>query len=112
MMSLALIPPAEGSAGPPAPVTAPTAGPPPPPARNKYVCGVKGPGPGREARVVGGTDAAPGEWCWHAALVNSLNQYLCGGALIGTQWVLTAAHCITKSVLLGSITIYDIFADF
>lgn len=64
------------------------------PVRNKYVCGVKG--SERRARVVGGEDAMPGEWCWQVALINSLNQYLCGGALIGTQWVLTAAHCVTK----------------
>ena len=50
----------------------------------------------RRARVVGGDDAEPAEWCWQVALINSLNQYLCGGALIGTQWVLTAAHCVTK----------------
>lgn len=50
----------------------------------------------RKGRVVGGSDALPGEYCWQVALINSLNQYLCGGALIGTQWVLTAAHCVTK----------------
>lgn len=46
----------------------------------------------RQGRVVGGEDGENGEWCWQVALINSLNQYLCGGALIGTQWVLTAAH--------------------
>ena len=46
--------------------------------------------------MVGGEDADANEWCWQVALINSLNQYLCGGALIGTQWVLTAAHCVTK----------------
>lgn len=74
------------------------------PVYSKYVCGVKGTSRGpvqarsieREARVVGGEDADANEWCWQVALINSLNQYLCGGALIGTQWVLTAAHCVTK----------------
>ncbi len=37
----------------------------------------------RQKRVVGGEDADNGEWCWQVALINSLNQYLCGGALIG-----------------------------
>ncbi|KAJ1521436.1 hypothetical protein ONE63_003107 [Megalurothrips usitatus] len=55
----------------------------------------------RAARVVGGDDAEPAEWCWQVALINSLNQYLCGGALIGTQWVLTAAHCVTNIVRSG-----------
>lgn len=64
------------------------------PVFNKYVCGVKG--TARQKRVVGGEDGEQGEWCWQAALINSLNQYVCGAALIGTQWVLTAAHCITK----------------
>lgn len=64
------------------------------PSYSKYVCGVKG--TERSGRVVGGEDAGPSEWCWQVALINSLNQYLCGGALIGTQWVLTAAHCVTK----------------
>lgn len=50
----------------------------------------------RQARVVGGEDGDNGEWCWQVALINSLNQYLCSAALIGTQWVLTAAHCVTK----------------
>lgn len=69
-------------------------------------CGVKG---GRAsatdrrhaARVTGGKDSLPGEWCWQAALINAQNQYLCGGALIGTQWVLTAAHCVTSLVRNG-----------
>jgi len=69
------------------------------PVTNKYVCGVKG--QYRSGRVVGGEDAAPGEWCWQVALINSLNQYLCGGALIGQSWVLTAAHCVTNIVRAG-----------
>lgn len=70
-----------------------------PPVYSKYVCGVKG--TARGGRVVGGEDAEPAEWCWQVALINSLNQYLCGGALIGTQWVLTAAHCVTNIVRSG-----------
>ncbi|GFG35389.1 hypothetical protein Cfor_10120 [Coptotermes formosanus] len=74
-----------------------------PPVYSKYVCGVKGTARGREreGRVVGGEDGEPAEWCWQVALINSLNQYLCGGALIGTQWVLTAAHCVTNIVRSG-----------
>ncbi|XP_011504072.1 PREDICTED: serine proteinase stubble [Ceratosolen solmsi marchali] len=79
------------------------------PVYNKYVCGVKGTSHApiqariidRGARVVGGEDADANEWCWQVALINSLNQYLCGGALIGTQWVLTAAHCVTNIVRSG-----------
>ncbi|XP_055698870.1 protein masquerade [Phlebotomus papatasi] len=55
----------------------------------------------RRGRVVGGEDGDNGEWCWQVALINSLNQYLCGAALIGTQWILTAAHCVTNIVRSG-----------
>ncbi|XP_050679528.1 protein masquerade [Leptidea sinapis] len=67
---------------------------------NKYVCGVKG-SMSRSGRVMGGEDGERGEWCWHTALINSLNQYICGAALVGTQWVLTAAHCVTNIVRSG-----------
>ncbi|XP_044742101.1 protein masquerade-like [Chrysoperla carnea] len=69
------------------------------PVYSKYVCGVKG--TSRSGRVMGGEDGEHAEWCWQVALINSLNQYLCGAALIGTQWVLTAAHCVTNIVRSG-----------
>ena len=61
-------------------------------------CGIKGIDRPETPRIVGGRDALPGEWCWQVALISSDNQYLCGGTLIGTQWVLTAAHCVTSMV--------------
>lgn len=40
----------------------------------------------RMSRVVGGEDGENG-WCWQVALINSLNQYLCGAVLIGNHHV-------------------------
>ena len=50
-------------------------------------------------QIVGGTPADPGEYPWQAALVysdeqNPLDGQFCGGSLIGSVWVLTAAHCV------------------
>ncbi|NXC88916.1 ACRO protein, partial [Cercotrichas coryphoeus] len=47
-------------------------------------------------RVVGGTGAKPGAWPWIVSLQHPWAPRLghfCGGSLISTQWVLTAAHC-------------------
>ncbi|XP_074600229.1 trypsin-like serine protease domain-containing protein masquerade isoform X2 [Brevipalpus obovatus] len=74
---------------------------PPPRQATPYSCGIKGTHRRESPRIVGGSDALPGEWCWQVALINSDNQYICGGALIGSQWVLTAAHCITSLVRNG-----------
>ncbi len=46
----------------------------------------------RELDVVGGQPADPGEWPWQAMVLPG--PYLCGGSLIATDWVLTAAHCV------------------
>ncbi|MCP4344819.1 MAG: trypsin-like serine protease [Desulfobacterales bacterium] len=50
------------------------------------------------ARIVGGEEADPGAWPWITALVkahiNSLfSGHYCGGTLIHSKWVVTAAHC-------------------
>jgi secreted trypsin-like serine protease len=46
----------------------------------------------REVDIVGGNAANPGEWPWQVLVLP--NSQLCGGTLIDSGWVLTAAHCV------------------
>ncbi|XP_041129978.1 chymotrypsin-C-like [Polyodon spathula] len=64
-----------------------------------YSCGVPAISPAI-SRVVGGVDARPNSWPWQISLQYSKDgnwYHTCGGTLIATNWVLTAAHCISKS---------------
>jgi trypsin len=44
--------------------------------------------------IVGGTAAADGAYPFMAALVDSTDFQFCGGSVIASTWVLTAAHCV------------------
>ncbi len=58
--------------------------------------------------IVGGTEATPGEYPWQARVTPSGYTIYCGGSLIATQWVLTAAHCVYgKSASSFTITLGD-----
>ncbi|KAM8742323.1 transmembrane protease serine 2 isoform 1-T2 [Acanthopagrus schlegelii] len=43
-------------------------------------------------RIVGGTEAVNGAWPWQVSL-QIQGQHVCGGSIIGRQWILSAAHC-------------------
>lgn len=54
------------------------------------------------SKIIGGTEAGSSAWPWMVALVkandpDNYSSHFCGGSLIDSHWVLTAAHCITDS---------------
>jgi len=48
----------------------------------------------KHRRVIGGIKAYHGQFPWQVALRVENDSYFCGGSLISSQWVLTAAHCV------------------
>ena len=53
---------------------------------------------GNFTKIVGGTNAGWGDAPWQVALSSSVSSNIvgrqfCGGTLINSDWVLTAAHC-------------------
>lgn len=45
-----------------------------------------------QGRIVGGVDSQQGEWPWVVAIMRE-GLFICGGTLLSSRWVLSAAHC-------------------
>lgn len=64
-------------------------------------------------RIVGGNTAASGKYPWMAAIVdadrsNIYSGHRCGAALIDSEWVVTAAHCVKDEWTGRTISADDI----
>ncbi|KAG7265918.1 hypothetical protein CRUP_014060 [Coryphaenoides rupestris] len=53
---------------------------------------------GLQPWMLGGEVGKKGESPWQALLLNNRGEFHCGGVLIDRSWVLTAAHCLGRSL--------------
>jgi secreted trypsin-like serine protease len=55
-------------------------------------------------RIVGGENAQKDAWPWMVSIRKD-GEHLCGGSILDSQFILTAAHCLEVIYRLSSVTI-------
>uniref|UniRef100_A0A3P9LE16 Peptidase S1 domain-containing protein n=1 Tax=Oryzias latipes TaxID=8090 RepID=A0A3P9LE16_ORYLA len=55
-----------------------------------------------DGKIVGGQAAAAGAWPWQVRLY--IRGGLCGGSLINSQWILSAAHCFSPNSVSRTVS--------
>lgn len=61
------------------------------------------------SEIVNGQNASPNEWPWQIALRRN-GDFQCGGVILNSSWVLTAAHCVWGTFVPRPISEYTITA--
>ena len=56
------------------------------------------------SRVVNGQDASPHSWPWQISL-SKRGGHICGGSLIRSNWIVTAAHCVNRDPTPSTYTV-------
>ena len=64
------------------------------------------------SRIVGGTVAAVNSWPWQVMILHNSGYQFCGGSLVDTYWVVTAAHCMVNETSSSFKIRYLILASF
>lgn len=58
-----------------------------------------------DVRIVNGSEAKPGQFPYQISLRNNSNHHRCGGSIISSYWIITAAHCVDEDETISSLFI-------
>ena len=76
------------------------------PCNSTAACGCSS-NPASLSRIVGGESAGTSTWSWAVSLsiTEGSGTALCGGAILSSSWIITAAHCMA-GIAASEVTVY------